>query len=296
MAGIDINRTTAGVNLPPQVSSEIWTNTVQQSAVMQLARKVTLPGGGLTIPIITGDPSANWVNETDEKPVSRSTFGQKNMTGYTLAVIEPFSNQFRRDLPGLYAELARRLPFALGKKFDETVFGGTAPGSNFDTLAEVPVKVLDATDTWGDLIAINASVAANNGRNTGFAVAPQGEDLLMSAKDGAGNLLFVNDPANTGSVGRVQGRPVFVTSAVYAADADGGGAGTAARLGYAGDWSNAMYGVVEGIKVDISDQATLNDGGTTLNLWQRNMFALRAEIEIGFVVRDKNQYVQINGA
>lgn len=287
MAGIDINRTTSGITLPAQVSSEIWSDTVQNSAVMQLAQRVNLPGGGLTIPVITGDPVADWVNETDEKPVSRSTFGEKNMTGYTLAVIEPFSNQFRRDLPGLYAELARRLPYALGRKFDETVFGGSAPGSNFDTLAGVPQKSLGAATAWNDLIAINDSVAANGGRNTGFAVAPAGESALMSAVDGNGRPLFTADTNNTASLGAVQGRPVYLTKAV---------APGAERLGYAGEWSSAMYGVVEGIKVDISDQATLTDGGTQLNLWQRNMFALRAEIEIGFVVRDKNRFVEITAA
>ena len=46
MAGIDINRTTSGISLPAQVSSEIWGKTLEQSAVMQLARKVTLPGSG----------------------------------------------------------------------------------------------------------------------------------------------------------------------------------------------------------------------------------------------------------
>lgn len=58
-------------------------------------------------------------------------------------------------------------------------------------------------------------------------------------------------------------------------------------VGVAGDWTKALYGTVEGVKVDISDQATLtytdeNSQTVTLNLWQRNMFAVRAEIEIGF--------------
>jgi hypothetical protein len=45
-----------------------------------------------------------------------------------------------------------------------------------------------------------------------------------------------------------------------------------------------MYGVVEGVNISISDQATLDLGnGQTINLFQQNMFAVRAEIEIGFV-------------
>jgi len=64
---------------------------------------------------------------------------------------------------------------------------------------------------------------------------------------------------------------------------------------FAGDWQNAaVYGTVEGVQISISDQATLNDGGTPLNLWQRNMFAVRAEIEVGFRVRDVNAFVSIN--
>ena len=44
-----------------------------------------------------------------------------------------------------------------------------------------------------------------------------------------------------------------------------------------------MYGTVEGVKIDLSDQATLTDGDDTINLFQQNMFAVRAEIELGFV-------------
>ena len=39
---------------------------------------------------------------------------------------------------------------------------------------------------------------------------------------------------------------------------------------------------MEGVKIDMSNQATLNIGGTAVNLWQRNMFAVKAEIEVGF--------------
>lgn len=44
----------------------------------------------------------------------------------------------------------------------------------------------------------------------------------------------------------------------------------------------AVWGTVEGMEISFSDQATLVDGTTTINLWQQNMFAVRAEIEVGF--------------
>ena len=115
MAVGDINRGTTGVDLPPQVASEIWAEAQERSAVMAVSRRIALPGSGLSIPVITGDSEAEWVAESAEKPVSHATVDQKTMTPYKLAVIETFSMEFRRDLPGLYGELARRLPAAFAK-------------------------------------------------------------------------------------------------------------------------------------------------------------------------------------
>ena len=53
-------------------------------------------------------------------------------------------------------------------------------------------------------------------------------------------------------------------------------------MGIAGDWSQAIYGTVSGVTVDISNQATITMDGEQVNLWERNMFAVLAEIEVGF--------------
>jgi hypothetical protein len=44
-----------------------------------------------------------------------------------------------------------------------------------------------------------------------------------------------------------------------------------------------MYGTVEGVKIDISNQATLTINNSAVNLWEHNMFAVKAEIEVGFI-------------
>lgn len=290
MAGIDLNRTSANVGdlLPPEISQEIWSTAVEESVVMQASRRIALPGGGLTIPLITGDAEADWVAETDEKPVSDATVGSKSMTPYKLAVIETFSEEFRRDLPALYAELARRLPSALGRKFDETVLHGTAPGSNFDVLSGATAVAVDATDTVGDLVNALSTVGAAGGDLSHWLLSPQAEATVMTAKDQAGNFLLLRDLASsTGAIGNVFGRPVLKSRAVHEA-------GTPATIGFAGDFStSAIYGTVEGIKVKVSDSATVNKNGTQINLWQRNMFAILAEVEVGFVVRDGAHFVKL---
>lgn len=286
---VDISRTTSGVDLPKQVSSEIWATAQEQSAVMAVSRQISLPGSGLSIPVITGDAQAAWVAETAAKPVSRATLGQKVMTPYKLAVIEPFSDEFRRDLPGLYAELARRLPGALAKKFDETVLGGTAPGSGFDVLSSAPAMTVDGTNTYQDLVAVFNAVAAAGGNLSHWIASPSLQGALLASVDGFGRPLFTASANTEGAVGQILGRPVYGTRGAFQKSTTVGD-----DTGVAGDFAgSAMYGTVEGVKVSVSDQATLDDGGTQINLWQQNMFAIRAEIEVGFIVRDVNRFVRI---
>lgn len=294
---VDLYRGTSGVLLPPAVSQDIWQLTQEQSGVMNAAQQIPLPGRGVSIPIITGDPTAQWVNETAAKPVSRPTLGNKTITPYKLAVIVPFSNEFRRDLAGLYTALVQRLPLVLAKKFDTTVFGlaAGAPGSNFDTLgAATAVGV--AGNTWKGITTALSTVATAtvDGELEAWVLSPQGKAVFISATDTVGRPLYLDSTTATGTaVAQLLGAPVYTSRATFAADADGAGAGTAAQYGFAGDWDNAYWGSVEGILISISDQATLDDGGTLINLWQQNMFAVRVEIEVGFRVRDLAYFVKL---
>lgn len=269
-----INVSRSSITLPTTVSSEIIQKTQESSAVMSLARQVALPGTGLTIPVILGDPEPAWVAETDKKPVSRPTLDTKLMSAYTLAVIVPFSNQFKRDIPALYDALVARLPLALAKKFDNTVFGGTsAPGSNFDTFAACTAQAIK-TNTYAGFVAAETDIANHDGILNGYVLAPQGKSILLNAVDGNKRPLFINSVAE-GAVPMILGSPAKYSKGAYVA-------GSPDVVGFAGDWTKAAYGTVEDVQISISDQATLQDGENSINLWQQNMFAVRAEIEVGF--------------
>ena len=192
MTALDISRQTSGVSLTPEISSEIWSKAQETSAVMQLARQISLPGNGLEFQTITGDPTANWVQETDIKPSSKATFGTKTMKGYTVAVLVPFSNQFARDKNALYTEVVNRTPAVIGKKFDETVFavnGATAPGENFDTLAGCPTVSVGEKEIWDALVSADATISANDGLLNGWAITPAGKSALLTEKDTVGRPL-----------------------------------------------------------------------------------------------------------
>ena len=273
MSGINTNRT--NISLPTAISQEIIQKTQEESAVMRLARQIALPGNGLTIPVITSDPAAAWVDETDSKPVSNPGLSTKVMRGYKLAVIEPFSNQFRRDYGALYDALIARLPRILAEKFDNTVFGGTAaPGDDFDTFASVTAQSM-ASDAYGALVAADTDIAIHGGMVNGYAISPQMKGVLLSALDKNDRPLFINSVAE-GAIPQILGNPTYLTKGAFVN-------GSPATIGVAGDWTKAMYGIVEGVEISFSSDATLKlADSSTINLFQRNMFAVRAEIEIGF--------------
>jgi len=164
---------------------------------------------------------------------------------------------------------------ALGQKFDKTVFGGTdKPGSDFDNFAAITAQSL-ASDPYAGLVAADTDIAINGGILNGFVLAPQGKGVLLGATDGDDRPLFINNVAE-GAIPMILGARTEVSKGAYVS-------GSPQVVGFAGDWTQAMYGIVEGVKIDFSSDASLTLGnGTTINLFQRNMFAVRAEIEIGF--------------
>lgn len=289
----DINRTNT-ITLPSDVSAEIIAKTLDESAIMRLARRINLPGRGVTIPVITGEPAAEWVAETNKKPVSNSTLSTKLMTPYKIAVIETFSNEFKRDAAALYDELVRRLPASLAKVFDQTVIGAVdAPGSNFDTFAECETSSI-LTDAYGGLVDADIEISENGGMLNGFAMSAQGRGLLLKSVDDMGRPIF-QPSANDGAPARLIGAPTYYNRGLYVAETEDDDA----IVGIAGDWSKAMYGTVEGVKVDVNESATLTytdseNQAVTINLWQQNMFAVRAEIEIGFRA-DTDAFVLLTG-
>lgn len=271
--------TNASISLPAEISNEIIANVIEESAIMKLARRIDLPGHGAVIPVITGDPTAYFVDEGNVKTASDGTLATKTMKPRTIAIIEVFSNQFRNNNEALYAEMVARLPKLLAQRFDEEAFTGT-PVTGFDTLKGASTVAL-GSDPWAGLVAARAAVEAGDGELTGWAMSNQGITKLLGAKAADGRPLFT-DGVTDKEYGRLIGEPVVKAKKAYDASDN--------TVGFAGDWDKALYGVVNDVNIQISDEATITGVG---NLWEKNCFAVRAEIELGLVFADAAQFVKV---
>ena len=278
----DINRTTNSMALPSELSDQVLQKASQESAIMRLAERIDLPGRGVTIPVIVSDPTAAWVAETAKKPVNNATPATKLMQAFKIATIMTFSKEVVRDASALYRAIVDKGPAAIAKVFDQTIIGAVqAPSqTNFDTFAGcTAVSIANANNgTYLGLVTANQNIATAGGRMNGVAVGAQGESLLFSAVDTTGRPIFM-PTANDGSIGAVLGSRIVENNGLYVA----GTSSDPNTVGIAGDWTQAKYGIVNGIEFSYSEHASVDDGnGNTINLWQQNMVGVIVEAEVGF--------------
>src|ERR1700760_633237 len=115
-----------GTLLPPTITGPIFAKASEQSAVMQIARRVPLSVSAQTaIPVPMDIPVAGWVSEGGVKPASQVGVGVKTMVGKKVALLVPVSQEVVMTNPGgLYDQLQQDLPTAIGRAFDYAAIHG----------------------------------------------------------------------------------------------------------------------------------------------------------------------------
>ena len=298
---LDVSRLTNGVILTPEMSSEIWTDSIKQSALTQLATRVNLPGKGVKWQTLNAPNAAEWVGETAEKPVVDPTFGSKTMIPYKLAQIITVSEEFTRDAANLWNAVQAQASEAIAQAIDKTFLAGTIPlpgADGVDTLADAQT-VSVKNGKYVDFVKIATTVLDSNGDLSGIAITNKGLSKFLSAVDENGRPLMVPGVGST-ELGSAFGARMIKSPWGYKeavkASTDPKVNAAPEVLGVAGDWTQAYYGTVQGIRIKMTDTATVKKGSQTINLWQSNMIAFLVEAEVGFIVRDKSKFVVITGA
>ena len=301
----DISRKTTNVILDPDISSEIISKAIEESAFMQLAGRMTIAGNGTKYQTITGDPEPEWRGETDPAAVGKFELGEKTVEPYSMDLIVPFSNEFKRDKKALYEECVRRIPKLFGRKFDKTIMGKVKPGENFDVLGNASATSLTPASgktLYDVFVDVDAAIGAADGIMSGIAFAPKGRSKVLAALDGDNKPLFTSG-VTAGSLNDILGAKTSVKKGVYVPGTPASGSGDSAvaavpaTLGLAGDFDNCSWGCVESIKGSVSEEATISYFNGTkdveLHLWQRGMFAVKFTFELAFMVRDLATFMRL---
>jgi len=279
-------------------SAAIFEQAAKTSVVQQLAQRVPLGINGQSIPVTTGKMSAGWVAEGAQKPASKGSMALKTIDPKKIAAIAVVSAEVVRANPGGYMDLLRpQIAEAFATAFDAAALYGTA--SPFSTNLATGSSTQEFTGTAPAFTAVyddlNAglSTLVNAGKKlTGWAFDNRFEPVLNGSKDTSGRPLFVESPftETAGPIrqGRLLGRNAFIGDGIYDA--------TSKTYGFAGDWSQAVWGAVGGINYNVSTEATVTINGQLVSLWENNLVAILAEAEYGFLVNDPSSFVAFKNA
>lgn len=279
--------------LTREQAAPIFEKAARTSVVQSLVREVPLSINGTSVPVVTGKLSAGWVAEGAQKPASSGSLALKNMDPKKIATVAIVSAEVVRANPGNYMNLVRdQVGEAFARAFDAAALHGTS--SPFSTYLDQTTKsiALGATavangGVHADIVDGLSQLVNDGKRLNGFALDEIVEPVLLSAVDANGRPIYIDTPLaeTTAAVrpGRLIGRNSFLVNDIAA-----GGV-----VGYAGDWSQAAWGVVGGISYKVSTEAAVTIDGTLVSLFENNLVAILAEAEYGWLVNDPESFVKI---
>lgn len=294
--------------ITPEQSAPIFNQARSSSVFQQLIRQVTLGGSGVSVPVVTGKPVAGWVDEGGQKPASKGSRTLKTISPKKLAAIVVNSEEVVRANPGGYiTDLRDDLAEAFALAFDAAVAhdklaDGTSTGP-FSTYLDQATKVVEVGShttaqggVHGDLneaLSLLVNDRDSNGRGkrlNGWAFDSVMEPVFNGQTDTTGRPLFIDQPVDVDTAGIVRlgstmGRRSFISDGVGTVDGE-------TVVGYAGDWTQAAWGVVGGISYSVSNQATVTIDGELVSCFENNLVAIRAEAEYGFLLNDADSFVK----
>jgi HK97 family phage major capsid protein len=297
--------------LPPTLTGPIFEKSVEQSAVMSLARRVPLSMSANTaVPVPLDVPTADWVEQAGRKPLSSGGVGIKQMSGKKIAVLIPVAMEVvQSNAAGLWTQLQSDLPTAFARAFDmaaihgRTMKGATGPFPDY--LADTSKSVALGTATqanggiWGDFVAGMGEVVDDDWDYTGTVADHRLKTRLLGATDTTGRPILVDTTQpGTGAAlaGTLVGEPIAYSRSVSGKLRRQSGSVDSGLRAIGGDWSQAAFGVGMDITVRISREATyIDEDNTVHSAFQENLVLLLAEAYYGFVLGDAEAFVKFTG-
>jgi HK97 family phage major capsid protein len=282
--------------IPVSVSTDVLQEAVQESVVLQLARRIPMPAGKTVFPIARGFPSAGWLSAPGgRKPMTSMDIGTTQLVAEEVACIIYIPDSYVEDVGiNLWNYARPQLREAIGKALDNAVLWGlggdgtgTAPTTFTNQTGAGGLFGMAAVYTPGTgadaITAINGAMMAVEGQGlepTGSLASLALAGSLRNIRDSGGAFLFGTSQAQaTGSISSLWGKPLefrpWKTGTPYS---------TANFL--TGDWTKVIIGVRNDISYEMSSDAVIynTDGTVAMSGFQDDTTAMRVRARFGLAV------------
>lgn len=279
---------TVGTTTSAEYSSLVQPNNLQNEFIEmlrantvfdKLSSQMTSVPFNSRIPSQATGSSSFWTGEGAEKQITNPSFADVEIKEHKLAAIVIITDELLRNAsPSVDKLILNDLVAATSAKIDQTflddvVADAVRPEGLLNGVTAVTATGRTAAEYSADLAALKAQFIANNLSLSGvyYIMSEVQASELAELRDVMGNTYFtgMNAGYNQKSLG---GIPVLETQ-------------TAEGKIILVKPSELLLADDGGVQVSYSDQATLNNGGTVVNLWQENKLAIRVERYISWAKR-----------
>lgn len=281
--------------VPSEQGTLVLKEFLSNSVVAQLAKPEPMTKPVKEFTYLAEGPGAYWVSETERIQTSKAVWLDAKMEAKKLAVILPVSKEFLRyTVTNFFNEMKPAIAEAFYTKFDlAALFGVDSPyAANTSVWERITasgnkLEQGSTTNLYTDLNGLLALVEDGDNDPNGFTTTKRFRKDLRGVLDQNGKPIF-ND-ARGGVTADALGLPIGYASG-KSWDYD------KAKL-LTGDWDYARYGVLQGIEYAVSEDATLTTivdaNGEPINLFERDMFALRATMHVGFMTLKEDAFAAL---
>ena len=261
--------------IPRTMAREMIAALPQESAVLSLGRRLTMPSGLTTIPVVSFLPAAGFVNPRygGRKPATKIEWTAQNVQAEELACTLALPNAYIDDAGfPVWEQVRPQVASAIAKVLDAAVLFGTGAPAAFPAggIAGLAGAAQSGANAPAAIDKAAAVLEAANIAPTGIAAGSAIGTALRAAWTAAGALPS-EKPANT-----LYGWDVRVLPSWDATKGDA----------LIGDWSYLLVGLVEDISFEMSSEAILQDGTGAIiaNAFQDNLTAMKCWMRVGIAV------------
>lgn len=264
--------------IPSEFGSEIIKDVIENSKVMQLGVFEPMDKQKKKFDYLAKGPGAYWVGEGQRIQTSKAEWLQVEMEAKKVAVILVASREMLQySMKKFFEEMKPKIAEAFYRKFDEAAI--LNKDNPFTQSIEQSVIAADAVleiplDGEG-VINLVGTVEDNDFEPNAFISKRQNRTALRAIVDGEGALAerLYDRKAN-----ELDGLPVVD---LKSDEFEKGNI-------YTGDFDQIRYGIPFNIEYKISEDAQLSTvvaaDGEPVNLYEQELIALRATMDIGFMV------------
>lgn len=266
---------------------------METSKIMQLGKYQEMDGTEKDFVFWADKPGAYWVGEGQKIETSKATWLQAKMRAYKLGVILPVTKEFLNyTYSDFFEAMKPMIAEAFARKFDEAGIlnvGDNPFNKSIEQSVQTAGNVINGEYNEDNLLDLEALVENNDYDPNAFISKRTNRRALSSIVDSVSNERLFEKGKGRNAIDTLDGLPVVnLKSPDYKEN-----------VIYTGDFNQLFYGIPQRIEYKIDDSSqlsTIKDGnGEPINLFERDMLALRATMHVAVHIADDNAFAKFEG-